>query len=288
MTRTDQLAIEFICGMAMPPADFVRLAHGLGVSRVGLAPAPITANPHNFSGWDLRTDAAMLAKTEAALAETGISVAQGEGFLIMPGTRIADSEPALDLFARLGAPIINAVIIEQDRTRAVEEFAALAAMAETRGIVVTLEFMPLMWPASLTDAVDFLARTGAANGKLMIDAMHLYRSGSTTADLAAIDPTLIGYAQLCDVPLHGIVVPPPPEAIPAYGEEARHERLCPGDGDLPLAGFIAAVPHGVTIGLEIPQMAKALTGMAPIEALRPCVDAARNLIRQNAAERSGR
>ena len=39
----DRLAIEFICAFGMPPVDFVRMATSLDVSRIGMAPAPITA-----------------------------------------------------------------------------------------------------------------------------------------------------------------------------------------------------------------------------------------------------
>lgn len=274
----DRLAIETICAFGMPPADFVRMAALLGVPRIGLAPHPITANPHGFPTWDLRTDAALVAQTRAALTETGVSVSQGEGFLIMPGCEIADTEPALDLFAELGAPLVNAVAIEQDRARAVDQFAMLAELAAARGMDVTLEFMPLMWPATLADALAFVTGSGAPNGKLMVDAMHLYRSGASAAELSAIDPARVGYVQVCDVPMSGIASPPAPEAMPAYGEEARHERRCPGDGDLPLAAFIAACPPDVTIGIEVPQLSKALAGVAPVDAIRPSVAAVRRLL----------
>jgi sugar phosphate isomerase/epimerase len=78
---------------------------------------------------------------------------------------------------------------------------------------------------------------------LLLDAMHVYRSGATTADVAALDPAMVAYVQLCDVPM-------PPQTAD-YGEEARHERRCPGEGDLPLAEFLGALPPEVTIGLEV-------------------------------------
>ncbi|MCB2077917.1 MAG: sugar phosphate isomerase/epimerase [Novosphingobium sp.] len=274
----DRLAIEFICAFGMPPVDFVRMATSLDVSRIGMAPAPITDNPHGFPAWDLRQDPALVRDMKAALGDSGISLAQGEGFLIMPGLEIADSEPLLDIFVELGAPMVNAVSLEQDRPRAIGQFAKLAEMAEARGMNATLEFMPLMWPATIVEADAFVIESSAANGKLMLDAMHLYRSGGSEADLAAIDPAHIGYAQLCDVPMPEGCAPPPPEQMGSYGEEARQERRRPGDGDLPLDRFLAAVPRDVTIGLETPIFSKAKAGVAPIDAIRPCVEAALSLL----------
>ena len=96
--------------------------------------------------------------------------------------------------------------------------------------------------------------------------MHLIRSGASAADLAALDPSLISYAQLCDVPLKS--------PYPSYGYEAAFERLCPGEGELPLKDIIAALPKDVTIGLEIPMLAKAEAGLTAHDRLAPCLTAA--------------
>jgi len=276
----DRLAIEFICAFGMPPVEFIHMVAGLGVSQVGLAPSPITDNPHGYPAWDLRTDANLVRDLKATLADTGVRIAQGEGFLIMPGVEIAQTEAQLDLFAELGAPMVNCVTLEQDRPRATAQFAALAEMAAARGMNVSVEFMPLMWPATLADAQAFVRASGAANGRLMADAMHFYRSGAATADLEAIDPALVAYVQICDVPMTGVACPPGPEAMGAYGEEARHERMCPGQGELPLADFLRALPRDVPVGLEIPILSKARAGVAPADAIRPCVEAARRLLAQ--------
>ena len=274
----DRLAIEFICAFGMRPDDFVRLAAQLGVSQVGLAPHPITDNPHGFPFWDLLQDRSLVKATKAALAESCVRLSQGEGFLIMAGTEIANSEPTLDLMAELGAPNVNSVIVDQDRPRAIDQFARFTRMAADRGMTATLEFMPLMWPANLSEALAVLDYSGSENAKLMIDAMHFYRSGARTEDLASVDPSRIGYIQLCDVPMPESGGSMTPEMMQAYGEEARHERLCPGDGDLPLLDFLKALPDDLPVGLETPMLSKAKTGTPPADAIRPCVEAARELL----------
>ncbi|MDE8653500.1 sugar phosphate isomerase/epimerase family protein [Novosphingobium album (ex Liu et al. 2023)] len=266
----DRLAIEFICALALPPDEFVALAGGLGVSRIGLAARPITANPHDYPEWDLLADQALLRRTRGAMAEYGVTVALGEGFLLMPGAAPADFAPALDLMAGLGVPRVNVVSLGADRGEAVENFARFAELAGARGMAATVEFLPLMWPASFAEAVDFVRASGAPNGQVLVDAMHFFRSGSSLEDLAATDPGLIGHIQLCDVPM--------PARVADYGLEAREERLAPGDGDLPLAAFLAALPRTLTIGLEVPMTARARTGIRPRERLEPVVAAARGLL----------
>lgn len=267
---TDRLGMEFISTLGMNPVDAVRLTAQLGVRRMGIAPAPITANPHGFAPWDLRGDPALASAIKAAARDEGVSFALGEGFLVMPGLQIADMAGTLDIMAEFGAPVVNAVVVEQDRARAADEFGLFARLAGERGLDATIEFMPLMWPATLAEATTLLAEIGAPNGKLLLDAMHVYRSGAGTADVRALDPAMIGYVQICDAPL--------PARAADYGEEARHDRLCPGEGDLPLAEFLDAVPAGVTVGLEVPMVAKALAGVGLRDALAPCVTAARRLL----------
>jgi sugar phosphate isomerase/epimerase len=266
----DRLALEPICAMGMPPVAFIELAASLDVGMVGMAPSPITDNPHGYPGWDLRGDAGLLAETKAALAANGVAVSQGEGFMILPGVDVATSEALLDIYAELGAPSVNSVVIEPDRARAVEQFAKLAELASRRGLTLTMEFMPVLSPGSFAEGLAFVAEAGAANGKLLVDAMHFYRAGGETSELATADPSRIAYAQACDVPM--------PPRTDDYGEEARHERLPPGDGDLPLAAFLTALPREITVGLELPMISKARAGVTPRDALTGAVATMKELL----------
>lgn len=266
----DRLALEFISVLGMPPVAYVELAAKLGMKRIGFAPGPIAANPHGYPAWDLRTDPALLGETKAALAANDIEVSLGEGFLIMPGMEIAESAAIMDIMAELGAPMVNAVVMEGDAPRAFDQFARYAAMAAERGMDACLEFLPIMWPINLAEATAFVAESGAPNARVLIDAMHFFRSGSTFADLAKIDPASIGYLQICDVPM--------PATNPDYGMEARDNRLAPGEGDLPLAELIRALPANLTVGLELPMADKAAAGIGPEERLAPAIAAARELL----------
>jgi sugar phosphate isomerase/epimerase len=266
----NRIGLEFISVLGMPPPQFAALARSLGVGHIGLAPAPFTANPEGFPAWNLLSDSSLLHETKDALTAHNVSVSVGEGFLIMQGLEIANSVRALDLMAELGAPVVNCCVVEQDRPRAHDEFALLARMASERGMTATVEFLPLAWPATLAEVTAFLKDSGAEGGKLLIDSMHLFRSGATADDLAALDPELIGYVQLCDVPM--------PATNPNYGEEARDNRLAPGEGNLPLAEFLRAVPKHHVIGLELPMASRAAAGMDAAARLAPAIAATRALL----------
>ena len=258
MAAADRLGIEFISGLGMAPVAFVEMAARLGCSRIGFAPAPIVGPLAPAAIWSLRESPALVRDLKAALADHGVSLDLGEGFLIMPGQAIADVEADFDLFADLGAQRLNAVVLEPDAARAQAEFARFAALAAARAMPVTVEFMPHMACGSLAQAVELVRASGAANAAVMVDAMHLYGSGSTEVDLAALAPGMIGHAQLCDARLSGFHAD--------YFDDARCNRPAPGLGVLPLDRFVAALPAGVTIGLELPMLARAEAG-EPLEAL---------------------
>jgi sugar phosphate isomerase/epimerase len=266
----DRLAIEFISALGMPPADYVELAARLGVAGIGIAPTPIAANPHGYPAWDLRADPALMRATKAALSAHGVHVSLGEGFLIMAGIEIADAAATMDLMAELGAPMVNTIVMEQDRPCAFDQFVLYAGMAAERGMLACLEYMPMMWPINIHEAAAFVADSGAANARVLVDAMHFYRSGSSAAELAEIEPAAIGYVQICDVPM--------PATNPDYGMEARDNRLPPGEGDLPLGALLKALPRDIPVGLELPMAAKAAAGVGPEERLRPAIAAARELL----------
>jgi sugar phosphate isomerase/epimerase len=266
----DRLAIEFISVLGLPPVEFVHVAAELGCHRIGLACAPIVTLAELYEPWTLRGNPALVREVKQALADSGVSLSLGEGFLIRGGADIADQAGEMDILAELGAPLVNVVSIEGDPARNIAQFGAFAEMAAARGLGATLEYMPGMPVGTLAAARDLIMEIGKPNARLLIDAMHLYRSAGTAADIAALDPDLIGYAQLCDVPLISI--------HDDYGTEARFDRRSAGDGELPLQEFVDALPADCVIGLEVPMRDKALAGIGPADRLRPAVAAARTLL----------
>jgi len=265
-----RLAIEFICVFGMPPVEFIELAARLDCPRIGLAPAPVVSLPGWYYEWDLRTDATLRREVKSALKGNGVTITLGEGFLIMPHILPERLANDMDILAELGATQINAVCLEAEFSANVDRFGRFAEMAGERELSVTVEFMPGMTIGNLAMAEALVREVGRSNAGILVDAMHLFRSGGTAEDLAAIDPAHIGYAQLCDVPLSPVIA--------EYADEARFERMAPGDGQLPLADFIRALPKHVPLGLELPQRSLFEQGVGAADRLQPALNKARALL----------
>lgn len=263
-----EIGIDTISVFDMPPLDYVALAADLDIGAISIAPAPFVENPHEYPAWSLR-DAATRRKTIAALRDRGVAISVGEGFLVMPGREVDSVAGDLDLMGELGATRVNLVALHRDLAWSFDQVAKFAEMAAERGLQPLLEFIPGIALADLATGVA-AARQAGHGCAVVVDFMHLVRSGGSAADIAALDPALVGHVQLCDVPLVS--------THPNYGLEARDYRLPPGEGELPLAALMAAVPEGVTVGLEVPMLDRARAGIGPHARLSACIAATRALI----------
>lgn len=264
------IGIDFISVFGLPPIQFVALAAELGCQHISVALTPMPGNPLDYPLWSLRDDARLRKELIAALSDHGITLSLGEGFLIRPGTDIRAAAGDMELMRELGVPSINIVPIDPDWARSIEQLSLFAAMAAANGLGATLEYMPGMRIGDLPTAVAAVREVDNPNLRLLIDAMHLFRSGAGTTDLAALPPEMIGYVQLCDVPVIS--------KHASYADEARYYRLSPGEGELPLQHFIDALPRDLMVGLEVPMLNEAQAGIGPYERLAKCVEAARVLL----------
>ncbi len=269
-THARCIGIEFISVFGLPPVQFVDLAANLGCRRIGISLAPTPANPHDYPRWSLRDDSGLRRDMVAAMRDRGVSISLGEGFLIRPGADVAGTAADLDVMRELGVPLVNILSLDPDRNRGFDQCAAFAEMAEARGLGATLEFVPGLPIGDLSTTLAAIRHVGRPSFRLLIDAMHVFRSGSQVADIAAIDPNLIGYVQLCDAPLVS--------SHANYADEARYERLPPGKGELPLFELLSVLPRHLMVGLEVPMLGQAAAGVSPYDRLSGCVDAARDLL----------
>ncbi len=230
----DRLGIGFLGGFGLPPVEFVNLTADLGCRHMSAVVQGGPLVPLGYPPFSLKDDAAHRRDMLAAMNHRGVTISLGDGFLVLPGADISRCATDLDVLAELGGSRINVVSLDPDLGRTFDQFAMLTDLAAQRGL------------------------------------MHLVRSGSGAADVVAIDPGGIGYAQLNDTTLR--------PRIDNYMEEAMFERLVPGEGELPLHDILSALPADIVIELEVPRRSLALAGVSPIDRLRPCVEAARRLL----------
>ncbi len=264
------LAIGFLSVFALPPLELIDLAAELGCPHISTVVQGQPLVPLDFAAYSLRDDAALRRDVLAAMEHRGVTISLGDGFLVLPGAEMGSFAADLDVLAELGVPWINAVSLDPDLSHTFDQFAALTELAAQRNIKTAVEPVPGLTVGDLPTALAAVEHVARPEFRLLIDTMHLIRSGSNAADLAAIDPDLIGYAQLNDTTLQ--------PRLDNYMEEAMFERMVPGDGELPLADLLSALPSGVVVEIEVPRRSLALAGVSPIDRLRPCVDAARRLL----------
>jgi len=275
-----RVGIEFISVLGLPPVAFVELAAELECGHIGMALQPMfRENPHGYPPWSLRSDPGLRRDTKAAMRNRGVSISLGEGFLARPDQDIGDSAADLDLMRELGAERVNLVSLDPDLSRAFAQCARFAELATARGLMATLEYLPGLAIGNLATAVAAVRHAANPDFRVLVDAMHFFRSGSVPAELAALDPGLIGYVQLCDVPLVS--------KHASYADEARFDRLPPGRGELPLLDLLAAAPPDVIVGLETPMLRAAQEGIGPGQRLSGAVRATRELLARAGALHDG-
>ncbi len=267
----DRLGIEMLSVFGMPPVEYVKLTAALGCRYIttalaGFAPLKKPAYP----AFSLRDDHQLRRELLSAMDDRGVSISLGEGLLIAPGVDIRSYAADLDIMAELRIPRINTVSLEPDRARSFDELAGLTALAAERGIATCLEPVVGLCIADLPTALAAVSYVDRDEISLLIDTMHVARFGAGAGDLRSLPQERIGYIQLCDTTLQ--------PRMENYAEEAMYERLAPGEGELPLAEMLAALPDDRVVGLEVPMRSRAEGGVSAYERLLPCVDSARALL----------
>lgn len=259
--------------------EFVNLAADLGCQHISTGLASFAFGVHDYPQFSLREDAALRKEMVRAMQDRGVSISLGEGIMVRAGGDVRDLEGDLDLFCELGANRINAVSMDPDLGRTFDQLAVVAEMGGARGVEVTTEFAPVLTVNNLQTALAAVRHVNQPHFKLLIDTMHLVRSGSGAADIAALDLALIGYVQICDALREPV--------IPDYFEESMYERMVPGEGGLGLKEIVAALPHDRVFALEVPLRGAAKAGAGPHERLGKCVEAVRRLLAETATSTEG-
>jgi sugar phosphate isomerase/epimerase len=117
-------------------------------------------------------------------------------------------------------------------------------MAEPHGITVVCEFLPIFPLSTLDIAASVVGRAHSSNTGILVDNLHLSRSGGAVANLAKFDRRMFPYLQIADAPGSR------PTDIGALLDEALNGRLLPGDGELPIGELLVAVPD-VPLSFEV-------------------------------------
>lgn len=271
------IGIETISVFGLPPIEFVTLAADLGCRHISTGLAGFDFGVCRYPMYSLRDDRTLRREMIAAMRDRGISVSLGEGCTIRQGGDARAYAADLDLFAELGTERINTVSMDPDFARTCDQFAVMAEMVVERGMRITTELAPSLTLHDLPTALEAVRRVGRDDFRLLIDTMHLVRSGSGPAEVAALDPRLIDYVQISDAPRA--------QRFESYFEESMYERMVPGEGELGLSELVAALPADRVYAIEVPLRSEAIAGATPHERLAKCVAATRRLLAEAHGER---
>jgi sugar phosphate isomerase/epimerase len=129
-----------------------------------------------------------------------------------------------------------------------EEFGVLCKQAAERGTNVLFEMLPpgLSRVPALDKVLAIVRGSGAKNGGIMLDNLHLQRTGTAPQDIV----TKIGR----DIPI-GVEVNDGYLATPRdLQDSVVNKRLLPGDGEFDIAAFLHAVwtqGYNGPVGVEV-------------------------------------
>jgi len=201
-----------------------------------------------FDAAGLRIDPASTTVAEAAAlrrqaADLGLTLLDLEVVRLRPDRPFDDHLRLLELAHALGARFLLTVSEHPSHTDTIADLARLAAAAHGADTRVALEFMRFTEVPTLAAALATVDEAGADDAVVLVDALHLHRGGEGPEALVGVDR--IGYLQICDAPATA------PEDSADLADEARHRRLVPGAGELPLGYLLAKAPEGLPLSVEV-------------------------------------
>lgn len=244
MPSADQLSFATISCVTMPGADgtpalvphpmerLVPAVAAAGFGRIGLD--WFTIRDAERAGTDLSR-----LLTEQGLVPSELC-AMGIG-----ADPTADERVARSMARRceqLGIPVCVLASTPPVSAELCDRVAAIAEVFAAAGTRVGIEFMPFSGVRTLAEALELRDRAGVG---IVLDTLHLLRSGCAPAELDALAATDIACVQLADGS-------PEPDRPPA--EESRAARLLPGTGASDIAGYAAAldrIGYGGAVSIEV-------------------------------------
>ncbi len=244
-----RISLAHLTVLDTTPPELVTVAAAAGFRTIGIR---LTATPSGgIPPYDILSDGPLLRETLLRLADTGVSVLDTEFLRFEPEHPVGIPEGFLEVSARLGARNVLVMSAEPEEARTIERFGELCDRAAGYGLHVCLEFAIYTGVRTLAQAAHVVARSRRSNASVLVDALHFSRSGGVPAHIAHVDPSLFRYAQICDAS------PDMPGDTPGLIREARTGRFLPGEGALPLAELVAALPDAVPLAVEAPCRATA-------------------------------
>ena len=177
-----RLSLHQLTALDVQPGELIAIAGALGCAHVCL----FTHVPEQAMGiYPIVTEVNILA-IASQMARHNVTICNIEVFPL-DGGRLADFESSLTVGAALGATRATAHIHDADHSTAVARFAEFCDLAARYGIRAGLEFNAFSAVKDIHAAAAIVREAARPNGSLVLDMLHLFRSGGVASDVAAAD-----------------------------------------------------------------------------------------------------
>jgi sugar phosphate isomerase/epimerase len=251
------LSLGSLTFVSLAPEQIARTAAAAGFESIGVrAVGGARAGDPSYSMLD---DPSISSRTRSVVTAAGLSVLDVEGIRLTQGWRStseADRRQGLvECAAEFGARRILVFSELTDENETVAALGEIASRCEGTNVRPALEFAAWSGVTTLTQAVRVSEQVGHPLLGILIDTLHLFRTGGSVQALSALSEPAVSYIQLSDA------VATPPAGLSAMRRESR-SRLIPGQGGLPLSDVLAVLPDTLPISLEVPTTQ---AGIDPVE-----------------------
>lgn len=240
------IGIDHLTALSLEPLTFLGAAGEAGFASVSLRTIHITGGVPLWH--EARID---VRGIQRVTQEYGTAVHAIEAVAINASLsqNVRSLAAQLEQGAALGAALLYSFIDDEDLSRASDTLGELVLTAREFGLGTLIEPMPYRSVGTLAQATQIASNAGADG--VVVDALHAMRGGTDAADISKLDAAQLRVLQLCDAPRLA------PRATPSSGlhalmHEARYDRRLPGEGELPLTEFVAAMPADALFTIEAP------------------------------------
>ena len=214
------------------PCTFVEIAAEAGWKGTGVWFDPSTWTDKTTMGIKKRVDDADLTVVDMEVIRMGPKGDCGERLI--------------EAASIIGAKNILTISNFDSMEATAERLNELCLLANPSGIRVCIEFMRFTSVRSLADALRVIELVEQDNAGILVDLIHVFRSGTTYEQIRAVDPTLLPYAQWCDAQAE-----PDGWSTKELIRDAVDGREIPGEGQLPVNEFETLFDTSVPFSVEV-------------------------------------
>lgn len=207
------------------------------------------------------------------LTGEGLPALDVEVVWLMPGAPDDHHLRVVDIARALGAANVLVVSSDPDDSATATKLRALCEHG-AGDVRIALEFALFTEVRTIAQAGAILRAVDHPAAAMLIDPLHLARSGGTPADVAALPREWLPYAQFCDA---GPLTFDTADRA-AIIEEAVDRRLHVGEGVLPLAELLGAMPKRLPLSIELRSKALRDGHPDPVDRARAVLAATRRFM----------